>query len=174
MNAGAMHGIALLAQILALARIERGQEVFEAGVAPVVPVVLAADARSQAGFAQQGMFLRGWKQHMPAAGAQRFRSGRHGADNGPCQRGVIDAGGHKQARAAAGSEGDGCHQFRVVGPAMLTVGIGPGPVEHILPPGMPFEVERQGCCGVTFLQHQQMLRLPAGGLRGTAGVFQSA
>ena len=67
----------------------------------------------------------------------------------------------QQAAAADGRKWNGRQQFRIVFQAVLLVGVGPGPVEHIFAVGMQFDIQRQGGGqGIALPQHQE-LRLPA-------------
>src|SRR5205814_2159157 len=57
-----VHARALLAQLLALARLERAEEVVPARPAAIAPVVLEARARRVAGLAERGLLVGGAEQ----------------------------------------------------------------------------------------------------------------
>jgi hypothetical protein len=78
----------------------------------------------------------------------------------------------QQAGAGHGCERNRHQRFRVVGQAMLGVGVCPGPVKDVFAVGVLLEVQRAaGCQGVT-LPERQKVGHPAGGRGGAAAVVQ--
>ena len=67
------HGLALLAQVLALAGTEGLQEVIKIQVVPVEPVELARLAAQQSVFAQLATLFFVWEQNMPATNSRIAR-----------------------------------------------------------------------------------------------------
>src|SRR5690606_18667502 len=120
-------GGAFLAQRLALARGQRGEELVERGVAAVVPVELDVAAREPAGALEQRELRRldeGGVRRGEAVEAAELLGGAE-------QRGGVAVVGEQQARAGRGGEGRGDLQLRIVVPAGALPGVGPGVVEHV-------------------------------------------
>src|SRR5690606_21551787 len=65
------HVRALLAQVLAFARVESGQAVLEVGIASIEPLVLAATAQQELRIADTLAVSGSRKQQVPARGVQR-------------------------------------------------------------------------------------------------------
>lgn len=95
LDAGAAHSLAFLAQVLALAGVEGGEEVAEGFVASVVPVELAGDARAQACLGEVFALLLAGEEYVPGAGADA---------SGFCDDGVGDGVGNVRVVLAFGNK----------------------------------------------------------------------
>ena len=119
----------LAPDFLALARGQIGQEMFEIGVTRVEPMVLAAEARQQAGGGADRLFVFAQEQAVPGREAvvvaQRDR-GRDQARGGG--RGVVVVA-DQQAPPADRREGHRADELGIVAPARAFVGFGPAPIE---------------------------------------------
>jgi hypothetical protein len=67
----------------------------------------------------------------------------------------------EQARARSGGERHRAEQLWVVDQAMPLVGVGPGPVEHILTVGVRLQVQRHCCLQPVAVPQRDVLRPPA-------------
>jgi len=112
------------------------------------------------------------EEDVPGAGADASGFCDDGVGDGLGDVGVVLAFGNEQARAGAGSEGDGCHQFGVVAHAVLAVGVGPGPVEDVFAVGVALDVKRHGSDRSAVLRDDEVVRLPAGVGAGAAALLQ--
>ena len=158
---------ALLADGLALAALERAEEVVEARVAAVVPVVLHALALEQAR-GGEGVPLRLAAEGDVERGDAELL-GR--ADQAARQRRAhLRAGTRRQqqARPRHRRERHRDLQLRVVAPARALVGVRPAPVEHVLAVGVALHVHRRAAEQPPVLLDHRVQRQPAGVLAGRA------
>src|SRR5690606_11216550 len=125
------HLLALLAQLLALARTQAIEEILKIAVAPVEPVELATQALQPAGTpGEQRVVRRLGEVHMPA-GQPPLRQLRLRRLQQAAQRRFRA----EQAWPGHRREGDRAQALGVVGDAGAATGIGPAPVEDVLAVG---------------------------------------
>ena len=140
-DAGIGHLAALLPDLLALVLRQAGEEGVEVGQSCVEPVELHGVAQHQAGLRAGRDVLVGAR----TAGAATTASPACTRPAAPrtsarARRGVA----RQQARARHRRERHRHQRLGVVGQAVLLVGVGPGPVEHVLAVRVVLEVQRAG------------------------------
>jgi len=165
------HAATLGADLLALGLRERRQERLEVVVAVVAPVELHAVAQHQARLAQGGSLGLEREQHVQRGHARGARQRQQRVRRGPARPGVA----RPEAGARHGRERHRAQQLGVVAQAVALIGIGPGPVEHVLAPGMRLQVQRhrrhrRARC----VSQQQVARGPAAARADAAGELERA
>ncbi len=160
---------AFLAQILALARGEIGEEILEAGVIAIVPVELDVVAQHPARLLEQRLLLGLDKSRMGGGkavlGAELLRRRE--------QRSGERFVGEQQPRAGRGGEGRGDLQLGVIAPAGALEGIGPAVVEDIFALAVALEIGRQrGAQGALAILDHDGCGLPAAALADVARILQ--
>ena len=156
---------------LAVARVQRGQEIVESPVAVIVPVKLLVVALQEAVLAQKLRFGLAGKGHVHGGGvgrvAQRHQSARErGSD--PL---AIDAVADQQPRAGGGRKGHRGLQFRIIASAGALIGIRPAAVEDVFALRMRFQIAGHDAGDLAVEPCQEMPRPPAGAGAGRAGGF---
>ena len=171
------HLAPLLPDFLALFVRHLRQKFVERSVTRIAPVELHAGAQHHAGGLHQRRFLRLWKQHVQRRGI--LREFQRCAQ----QRGALGVGRRQEAWSGDRRERDGGEQLGVIREAVALIGVGPGPVEHILAIGMRLEINRHrraklrgnGSAGAIrrrFVPQCQELRQPAAVGAGAAAPMQ--
>ena len=169
----APHGLALLADRLALAGGQRAQEVVEGAVTVVPPVILLAEPQQPAMRAEALPLL-----FCAEGGVDRAYivvAGDLGEHVDQC---VTDsfgkrAGTGKQARSGHWREGHGDLELGIVATAGALQRLRPAVVEHVLALRMGLHVERCSALQRAVVRlRQQILRLPSGAPSHRLGVFQ--
>jgi len=169
----APHRVALLADRLALARGECGQEIVEAAVAVIVPVILPAEPQQPAAFAEAlpvGLAAEGGMNRADAVVAGDLG---HHVDHGVADARGVGAGPREKARARHRREGNRDLQLGIVAAAGALEGLSPAVIEDIFALAVAFDVKRRGAeqRAVAGLG-QQVLRLPAGSSSDRLGILQ--
>jgi hypothetical protein len=167
------HRLALLADRLALARRQRRQEIVEAAVAVVVPVVLPAEPQEPAMLAEAlpvGLGAIGGVDRADVIVASDL--GQH-VDQGVAYAGSVGTGSHEQARARNRRERHGDLQLGIIPSARALQGLRPAMVEDVFALAVTFQIERSGAQQGSILGlGQKVLRLPAGAPADRLGILQ--
>ncbi|MCY1222830.1 hypothetical protein D9M72_349350 [compost metagenome] len=167
-DAGLRHLAPLGADVLALLLRQRGQEVVETGVrltealaatfAAIGPVELHAVPHQHAGLLHQPGFGLVGEEDMQRRHAAFRRQRQHHLQQQPARLRIFS----EQPRAAHWRERDRRQPFGVVLDAMPGIGIGPGPVEHVLAIRMRLGIERHRRGQPVAGPQRQEARMPAG------------
>ena len=160
-----------LLDLLALLALQAGQEGDEVGVGHrlgVGPVELHRAAHHPACVGGGLLVLRVEEQQMRRRQLGVTRQLLHGLQQQRASGGVAC----QQSRPGHRRERHRIKQLRVVAQAVALVGVGPGPVEHVLAVRMVLQVQRTGRQQCLALHHRQELRLPAGRCIGAARSMQ--
>ncbi len=164
---------ALLADRLALARIERREEIVERAVAVVVPVILHAQAREEPDLLKQVAFRAAREGDVQRGHAGILDRRDQGGDQGRPRLALLPPGADQQARPGDRREGRGDLQLRIIAAAGAVIGLGPAVVEHIFALAVGFDVERRGGeDGPGAILDHQVLRQPAGLAPDRSGLLQ--
>ncbi len=135
--------LALLADVLALARGERGEEPVEIVVAGIVPVELATLALEEAHGTGELPFGAGREVEVERGHLHAARNLDHAGEKRLGEM-IVRARRGEQARPRRRGERHRGQQLRVVAPARVLECIGPGPVEHVFAVGMALHVHGRG------------------------------
>ena len=160
------HLAPFLPDFLALVMRQLREKFVERAVARIGPVELHPGAQHHAGGLHQCGFGRLREQHVQRRGV--LREGERSAH----QRRALGVGRGQEARSGDRRERYCRQQLGVIREAVALIGVGPGPVEHILAIGMRLEIERHrrpkprgggraGAIGRGMVPQCQELRQPA-------------
>src|SRR5208282_5867591 len=165
-------GLALLADVLALARAQGGEEIIEVAIAAVVPMELLALALEEAGRAECEPLLLGREGDVERGDAEPPRHLDHAGDERLARAGR-GRGVDEQARPGDRREGDRDLQLGVIAPAGALVRLGPAVIEDIFAVGVALEVH--GCRGdepARLVLHDEVAGQPAGLAAGRAALLE--
>ena len=164
------HLLALLADLLALARTEAVEEILEIPVTPVAPVVLAAEALQPAcAAAQQLVGGRVGEVDVQAGQPLALQALAQGIEQLAHCQWIAE-----QARTADRGKRNGAQQLGVIGDTGAPAGIRPAVIEHVLAVGVALHIGWQCGPGTLLLVEPDLVgRLPAALAADTAAVLES-
>ena len=139
----------------------------------VIPMKLAVAAQDQpCCFQTGGIFVAG-KEHMPGRELLAARVLDRRLDQDAAHGRSVDVGRDEKTRTANRSERHGGQQFRVVGQAVLRIGVGPGKIEDEFAARVRLAVQGHAALDFSFriLDHQ-VPRRPAGARYGAARLLE--
>jgi hypothetical protein len=165
--------LAFLADPFALARGKGCQEIVEAGVTVIVPVILLAQPQQPAVLAEAlpvGLAAEGGMDRADAVVAGDL--GQH-VDHGVAHAVFERPGAREQARSRHRREGHGGLELGIIAAAGPLEGLRPAMVEDIFSLAVAFHVKRDGALqGAVVGFGQEILRLPAGAPADRLGILQ--
>ena len=129
-----------LADRLALARGERGEEIVEAAIAVVPPVELLVGPLEEAELAGKLPFLAREEGDVQRGDAEPVGDLNRGLQQDRFALALLRAGPDQQALAGDRREGDGGLQLRIIAAAGALIGVGPAMIEHVLALAVRFEI----------------------------------
>ena len=143
-DTGFLDGTAFLADVLALARRQRGKEPVEIGIAVILPVELDRRTDHPAKVGQWGGIALGQEINMRRRQFEPLQILHHSV----CKRGAKLRGAvrrsitDEESRAGRRGEGHRRQHFRIIGPAGAGEGVRPAVVEDIFAVRMMFQIMR--------------------------------
>ena len=156
---------------LAVARIQRGQEIVERPVAGIVPVKLLVVAQQEAVPAQKLCLCLAGKRHMHGGGVGRVAQRHQPARQRGSDPLAIDAVADQQPRAGGGRKGHRSLQLRIIAAAGALIGIRPAAVEDVFALRMRFQIAGHDADDLAAEPARRCRGTPAGAGAGRAGGF---
>ena len=172
-DAGVGDAAPFLLDLLALRALQAAEEIGEVGIGlghTVAPVELDRAAHRPAGLDRRGLVGGVEEQEVRRGEAGLARDRLDAAQ----QQQALLVRRRQQARPGHRRERDRTGELGVVVEAMASVGIGPGPVEHVLAVRVVLEIERTRGDELAGVFEQQEVRRPAGVGDGTGRSVQGA
>jgi hypothetical protein len=172
-DAGGERFFALAADDLALARIERGEEILERRVAVVLPMELLVGALQIAARAQRLPF--GLRQKRHVRGREFALPGDFGERIAECEPHLLGerAGAGEEARAGHGRERHRGLQLRIVVAADALERVRPAVIEDVFALRVAFQIAGRGADEFALSGFdEQMARLPAGAAANRLRLFK--